>query len=529
MNPKPVLQRKKIFSPSFRKVFGQLALSSLLLTLAFPKVDWWLLAWVGLIPLLIVLDGRRPAAAFGLAYLSGVLFFGGTLYWFIHVTILGAILLVLVLAFYYGIFGWAYTRFSKRKLFVKLLVIPSVWVGLEYLRAHLFTGFGWASLGYSQYKNFFVNQIADVTGVYGVSFLVVMVNVWLKEIWQAHDHKKRFTAKEFLSSEGKFVIGILISCVVYSYYRLSVVPLGDSIRVTVVQGNIPQSVKWEPRAWPSIMEKHLFLTRQATHERPVEGRGPYGTLRSDLIIWPETAFPGFRWQDPRRFESLKEFVAEQKIPLLLGLITGEGQTYYNSAMLISENGEVIEQYNKLHLVPFGEYIPFRKNFPFLEDIVPIDDFTAGGEYTVFTLGPPEKFKNRPNKFATVICFEDGVSEIARRFVQKGADFLINITNDAWFWDTKAPFMHLQSSVFRAIENRRAVIRSANTGVSCFIDSWGRISNFVQEATKKTFVSGVASGRVRLSREDALYTKLGDIFTYLCFGCILWGIISKKVK
>jgi apolipoprotein N-acyltransferase len=192
-------------------------------------------------------------------------------------------------------------------------------------------------------------------------------------------------------------------------------------------------------------------------------------------------------------------------------------------------GRPDQQYDKIHLVPFGEYVPLRGLFPFLSDLVPIGDFTPGKEYTLFSIDFKEGTGSlKQGLFGVLICFEDTLSYISRRFTQEGAQFLVNITNDAWFLDTPAPFMHLQASVFRAIENRRSLIRSANTGVSSFVDPSGRIYRYLQDTHgKKTFVEGYAREEVLLSQEKTFYTKFGDVFAYLCFGCILWGIFKVK--
>ncbi len=494
-------------------------LSALLLILAFPKTDFWILAWVGLVPLFFALDGKSPRAAFATAYLCGVMVFTGTLYWFVHVTLLGLCLLMLYLALFYGLFGVLYARFSHRKLREQLWLLPGGWIVLEFARAHLFTGFGWVSLGYSQYKNLLFIQIADTVGMYGVSFLIVLANVWLKKVIEEKLSGEDFLKNRELRNSGIILAGILGCVAVYGVCRLS--PPGgpiENIKIAVVQGNIPQAMKWDEALWPEIMEKHWALTQEAAAEKP------------DLILWPETAFPGFVWATPQRFAELKNDVARLGIPLLFGVVTKKGRAYYNSAILLSADGEITGQYDKLHLVPFGEYVPLRGYLPILTDIVPIDDFTAGKEFTSFSVDSNgRKNKNAP-KFSVLICFEDAVTDIAREFTRGEADFLVNITNDAWFMDSKAPFMHVQASVFRAVENRRPLVRSANTGVSCFVDSYGRIHDCVQdESGKKTFVSGTRVSVLKIvdGPPKTFYTKFGDFFTYLCFGCILWGIIIKK--
>jgi len=486
-------------------------LSAVLLIAAFPRVNWWLCAWVGLVPFFLVLDGKSAAASFRLGYLAGILFFIGTLYWFIYVTFLGAFLLIAYLALYFGVFALFYRIFCGRSMPAKLILLPSAWVALEYIRSHALTGFGWAGLGQSQYQNLPFIQIADITGMYGVSFIVVMANALLKECIACVREGKKEVLRKRLLVPGVVVAGIVLACYGYGRYRLAPGTAPSRAKVAVVQGNIRQELKWMPSARPLIMKRYQSLTRQAAVEKP------------DVIIWPETAFPGYRWEIPALFEQLKDFVAEIRIPLLVGLVDyqEDADTYYNAAVLISRDGKVIEQHNKLHLVPFGEYIPLRKMLPFLSGIVPIGDFTPGARHTLFPVGS-EKY------FSVLICFEDTPAYIARAFTRAGTNLLVNITNDAWFQDTKAPFLHMASSVFRTVENRRGLVRAANTGVSCIIDPQGRIVQYVQDSTeKKTYVSGYTVASVALQDEQTFYTKYGDIFTYVCFGSILMGMVRRR--
>ncbi len=505
-------------------------LSVFLLRLAFPPWDLWAAAWIGLVPFLCVLEGKRPGAGFGYGYLLGIFFFGSTLWWFIHVTLPGMILLVAYLGLYFAVFGLCHRLFSHRPFLSQLFLLPSLWVALEYLRGGLFTGFGWVTLGQSQYKNLTMIQIADITGMYGVSFLVVVGNVLLKEWGRVLAEGNRKGGRGRGQSPGDCplplkasgVVLVLFSlCFIYGLVRLHEIKADSQASVTVIQANIPQEDKWQHTEWLRIMEKHRDLTRKAAQEKP------------DLIVWPETAFPGFLWESPQLFLDLKDEVRNLGIPLLLGAVTQKDEQYYNSAILIGPTGLPEQQHDKIHLVPFGEYVPLRGLFPFLSHLVPIGDFTPGKEYTLFSLRPKGKGGSPPrpaggaeSPFGVLICFEDTLSSISRRFTQEGAQFLVNITNDAWFLDTPAPFMHLQASVFRAVENRRSLIRSANTGVSSFVDPWGRIYQYVQDTDgKKTFVEGYAQAEVALSQEAAFYTKFGDVFAYLCFGGILWGIFK----
>ncbi len=468
-----------------------------------------------MVPLFFVLDGKSGRAAFGWGYLCGLIFFGGTLWWFVHVTLPGAVLLIMYLAVYFGLFGWGYALFSRHKLLLKLFLLPCLWVVLEYTRANFLTGFGWVCLGHSQYKNLAMIQIADITGVYGVSFLIVLVNFFIKKAVEIFWLKREQISREFMFA-SLWVFKITALCFLYGLICLFFTKTEPGLTVAVIQANIAQSDKWEPSQWPAIMEKYMRLTREAARQKP------------DVIIWPETAFPGFEWQAPELFSNLKDMVRDIKIPLIFGLVTtGEGQ-YYNSALLMSKEGEKVQQYDKLHLVPFGEYVPLRKVFPFLSDIVPIGDFNEGKEHTIFNVTPANE--TQAYRLALLICFEDTLPYIARDFVRLGTNILVNITNDAWFLDTAAPFMHLQAAVFRTIENRRSLVRAANTGVSAFIDPLGKIrQTFHNTAGKMTFIEGSAIGRLQISQQNTVYTKLGDIFTYLCFGGILVALLFTANK
>jgi apolipoprotein N-acyltransferase len=208
----------------------------------------------------------------------------------------------------------------------------------------------------------------------------------------------------------------------------------------------------------------------------------------------------------------------------LGVVAEEGEKYYNSALLISAQGDFMGRYDKYHLVPFGEFLPLRKELPFLADLVPIDDFSSGHKAKTLQLPAGD----RTVKFSVAICFEDTLAYVVRHFVRNGAELLLNMTNDAWFQDSKEPFMHLQAAVFRTVETRRSLVRSANTGISCHVDPYGRILGYVQNVRgKKTYVDGTTTFNVALNTSETLYTKLGDVFTYLCFVCILWTVLRMK--
>jgi apolipoprotein N-acyltransferase len=497
------------FKPRVLKELLLCFLSAVLLILSFPNFNLEFLAWFGFVPLFLALNKKSQKQTFLLFFITGILFWSGIVYWLVHVTLAGTIVLVLYLALYFGAFGLVIRPMTRRSTPYTLIFIPSAWVLFEYLRSHLLTGFPWALLGYSQYLNLPFIQIADVTGVWGVSFLVMMVNVAIVEIiW---------SVTERLRSRLKIVVILLISFLFltlsYGYLRLSrlsQINALDPLRISVIQGNIPQHLKWEESSRDFIIDRYLALSSEALKDRP------------DLIIWPEAALPVVLEDEPSYYERVKEFIKKTKAPLLFGAVSLRNTLYYNDAMLVSQNGELLARYDKLHLVPFGEYIPLRKVLSFLETVVPIGDFSCGKEYTLFKV---------PSQFAVLICFEDLFPNLSREFVKKGAGFLVNITNDAWFKKTSSPYQHLSASVFRAVENRVFLVRCANTGVSGFIAPTGGIISLVHDKSgNNIFVPGYKTGKIFASKQfSSFYTRYGDSFIIVCFLFMLCGIIFYKVR
>lgn len=497
------------------KDFFLCVVASILLILSFPRFNIWLFAWFGFMPLLLALEGKSKSRAFLLSYLCGFLFWWGIIYWLVHVTFLGTLLLVSYLALYFGIFGLIIPSACRRPFVIVLLLVPSVWVILEYIRSHLFTGFPWALLGYSQYLNLPVIQIADIIGAWGVSFLVMLVNTAAYTmITRLPEHQKAGLEQKYL-----FPILAIVIVLFYGYYKLYLSPVYQCtsvpVSVSLIQGNIPQELKWNPQAKDYIVDKYLKFSSLAAKDEP------------DLLVWPEAALPVILEEEPVYFEKVRDYVVKNKISLLLGAVAREGEAYHNSAILIDPEKGGLTRYNKLHLVPFGEYIPLKKALPFLETVVPIGDIAPGKEYTIFKI--PNPTSQVPNKFAVLICFEDLFPELSRKFRQQGAEFLINITNDAWYKKTSAASQHLQASVFRAVENRVWLVRAANTGVSGFIAPSGRISSLVQDRDgRDIFVDGYSTQTISITRSPlSFYARQGDILPVICFLFALYVIISPR--
>lgn len=511
------------------------ALSAILLSLSFPGYDIEALAWLSLLPLFLIIKGASARNAFLWCWFSGTLFFFITINWVVNtmnnyggipfwVSLLILVLLSLYLGLYVGLFGLM-TRYVTIKTLLPLpFTAPLLWVSLEYARAHLLTGFPWASLGYSQYKFLHLIQIADITSVLGVSFMVVAVNAALFEVISLLN--PHFLGTEFnsvphgngMGGFGKWrkiisvtaVAFLFLLSLAYGYYRLNRsydIP-EKSLRVAVLQGNIPQDLKWDRAFQRRTIDIYKRLTAES-HQH-----------QADLVIWPETAAPFF-FQVPSSYrQELFDLAQEENVYLLFGSPSFTAPdtkradadlNLFNSVYLISPQGESLARYDKIHLVPFGEYIPLSKILFFLEKmVVGIGDFVPGRDYTLFHV--PQA------RFGVVICFEVIFPDLVRQFVLNGAEVMATITNDAWFGRSAAPYQHFSMVVFRAIENRVYFARAANTGISGFINPKGETLN-----ASPLFAESALLQTISPSATRTLYTAYGDIFAYISI--LITGIVS----
>jgi apolipoprotein N-acyltransferase len=499
---------------SFIKDFLLCFLSGLLIALSFPDFNLEFFAWIGFVPVFFALKDKSKSRSFLLSYFCGIVFWSVTVYWLIHVTLLGTILLVLYLSVYFGLFGFLLSTINYRPSALGILLISSVWVLLEYCRSHFLTGFPWALLGYSQYLNLPIIQIADIAGVWLVSFLVMTINAAVYSAIADSSKLPVRIIRLFL------VVLCLAIALFYGSFKLKQISKAKSrgaLKVSVVQANIPQELKWQPQARDFIMKKYLEVSRKAAKEKP------------DLMIWPEASIPEVLGQDQLYYEIAAKFSKENAVFLLLGAVTVRDGTYYNSALLISPDGQADKTYDKLHLVPFGEYIPLKNIFRFLETVVPIGDIAAGKDYVVFD-GPGLKgpIHSIQPRFGVLVCFEDVFPELAREFVKKGAGFLVNITNDGWYKKTSAAAQHFQASVFRAVENRVFLVRSANTGISGFVAPSGQIISTVEDALgENIFIEGFKTETIDPRfKFFSFYTRYGDFFILICLVFVLMALCKK---
>jgi apolipoprotein N-acyltransferase len=485
--------------------------SGVLLVLSFPRFDFYPLAWAALAPLLIAVRGRNSRTSFYLGLLTGFTYFAGTIYWVYHsmyfyggvpliLSILLLIVLSLYLALYIGVFSMLFNFLASRSAVPALFIVPVLWVTLEYFRTYALTGFPWSLLGYSQYKFLPFIQVADITGVYGVSFLVAAINGAIYDMAFLRPGTSDNAPPLLSRWPGALGLIMLIFTVIASLFygmeKLRETDKQGNIRVSVIQGNIRQDVKWDSRFQREVIDTYKRLSIRAL------------SLKPDIIIWPESAVPFVFGYDKTLTEEIMAFPKQLNTYLLFGGVAAkhnetDRSSISNSAILLSPEGKVISIYDKIHLVPYGEYVPLREFFPFVDKMVTaIGDFVQGRETTVMET-PFAKIGN-------LICYEIIFPGLVREFVNDGANLLVTITNDAWFGRTAAPYQHFSMAVFRAVENRVPVARAANTGISGFIDTRGRIIN-----KSDIFVEDALTEKIATGGNKSFYTKYGDVFAWLC--------------
>ena len=507
-------------------------LSGCLLVLAFPNHNFGWIAWVALVPLLVVISGKGTWVGLLMSYLCGAVFFLGVFDWILQISgyrIIHHGILDIYLGAYFGAWGLAYTFIAKRLGVVSaLFASPFIWISLEFIRSNFsFLALPWALLAHTQYQYPTIIQIASFSGIYGISFLIVTVNSAIAAIVLFLMHRCKGIPSPSCAMISWKAVVLIVSIaalsftldLVYGHTVLARPNLGDSITVSVVQGNIDQGTKWDRKYGKFIMQTYDELTHMAAKDRP------------DLIVWPETATPLAISRDPNLHDRIKRISQSTGIPILLGSAQHQKFTqgdskhidYMNSAYLISPDSNAKDQrYDKIHLLPFGEYLPMEGIVPWsFLGIRHIRSFTPGKDFNVFE-GPT-------SQFGVTICWENIFPNFVSEFAKKGAQFIVNITNEAWFGKTSAPYQFVAMSVFRAVENRVSVVRCANTGVSCFIYPNGKIIGKVQKNNKDIFVKGFSTKTIPLSEEKTFYTIYGDIFAYInmiiTIMIIFWSLLK----
>lgn len=499
------------------------ALSGCLLVLSFAPYDQSWLAWIALAPLTAAIwfgptHPRHPLLRKAeLGYLTGLVYFLGTLSWLTTVTVPGWFVLGLYLAIYPAL--WAAIVFlvatprekpgaarsvwlgSWSNLLVGI-VAAAAWVAVEHLRARVFTGFGWNALGVALHGNIPLIQITSLAGVGSLSFLCALsssIAVATVRRLMIESHGGRIRAHFDFTLTLALVVAVFV-------FGLRTITLPSEatppLRIAAIQPSIPQDVKWNPAFEEHILETLSRLTDAAAAMQP------------DLILWPEAATPRGFFEDRIVNAFVRDQMAKGSFSLLFGTLILSHEADYNAAVLLDEGEPQV--YPKSHLVMFGEYVPFRESFPLFAiivgSLVPAD-FDAGVGPVVFHLAKP------PVALAPLICFEDTLAYLARDAAQKGAQCFVNLTNDGWFKRSAASRQHVANAVFRCAENRLPMIRCANTGLTCVIDQFGRVQQSLQNAEGDSFASGFMLAEVQVPKNPALtfYARHGDWFSGGCLG------------
>ncbi len=509
-----------------------LATSAGALIASFAPISIVPLAWVAIVPLLFALEGKIKKVAFLTGLVWGLIFFTGTVYWVVHsmyhfgsvpipIGVAVLALLALYMSLYPAIFALAFSVVRVHNPILQVIAASSLWVGLEYLRGYLLTGFPWVALGYSQTPFTPFIQIADITGVEGVSFILVAFNTAL------YLAIKKFVTRERVPlSLYAALFCIVAAPLIYGEMRRAQIEElskgWQKVRVGIAQGNFDQSIKWDPSRQQETIDVYRGLSLD------IAGRG------GNLILWPETAVPFYLQLRDSNGERVLETARETKSHIITGSPAyrrGErGAEYFNSAFLITPEGEVTGRYDKVHLVPFGEYVPLKRLLFFIKKLtVGVGDFSSGTSLIPLTLSTPQAASGKRRDKSSVgvlICFESIFPKLASGMVGNGANILAVITNDGWFGRTSAPYQHFDMAVFRAVENRTFLLRAANTGVSGIVNPTGRVITKSALFTRTALVEDVGLRAAPLT----FYTRHGELFSILCLITsliILASILLRK--
>jgi apolipoprotein N-acyltransferase len=455
--------------------------------------------------------------AFLLGLTTGMVYFNGTLYWITQVMgVYGglpwpvAAVLNEALIAYMALFPALFAVLMRRGLSAfgpaALTVAPLVWVTSEMGRTHVMSGFPWVLLGYSQADVLPIAQLASLFGVYGVSALVAAVSTAAAHVVVAEEHRWR---------PALIVSALLLVAGGWGSLRAADAEwtrAGEPVQVGLIQGNVDQAIKWDPDKATFIFQNYISMTRQAI------ARG------AELVLWPESSTP-FRFEERDEHgetAQLRALARQARVSLLVGsdeVVPGTPPVFYNSAFLIREDGSTAGVYRKMHLVPWGEYVPFKRMLFFVAPLVEaVSDFSPGQEPVVMPVGS--------HRISTAICYEIVYPNLVRQFVVGGSELLTTITNDAWFGTTSAPYQHFAQASMRAVEEGRYLVRSANTGISGIVDPYGRV-------LQRTALNepAVVVGEVRYLRVRTLYSRIGDAFAYasMAITAAMLVLARRRVK
>lgn len=525
--------------------------TGLLTTLCFAPFKQTWICWIALTPLLTAVwfsgedTKRRWLRDLLLGYLAGVIFFWGVFSWLYTVTVPGMIMVGLYMGLYFALWAWLAGLLRPRPLPAPLrragwptsqrndsppearspwlnsfrnlglaLILAAGWTALEWVRGWMFSGWGWNGLGVPLHDILPIIQVAEITGVAGLSFMVAFANVIGVATVRRFTIESRIRIRRPHYDFTLTLAGIVGLCG-YGIRQLQMPAETEPLRIAAVQANVPREEKFSPEFQAKIFAQFDRLTRVGLAVQPPP----------QLIIWPESSTPAPALLDQDNYRFVMDLSASIKTDLLLGTIDADESGDYNAALLISNGGEKVQEYRKLHLVPFGEYVPGRKSVPFISRIVGDQvpsDFTRGKEPVVFRLTTDEV------KVAPLICFEDTLGELTRQFVLRGANLLANVTNDGWFLRSAASQQHLENAIFRCVETRRPMARAANTGVTCFVNRFGRVTQVLLDSQGSQFTEGVLTGTVAVPTNGVItfYVRHGELFAKACGGLVLLFLLTQ---
>ena len=488
-----------------------IALSGGLLTLSFPPIGLYGLIWFALVPFFLFLHRTASAREGFLAgFLLGLVHVSTTMYWIsISVYRYGGLplwgaaaltlLFILYLSLYWGLIGLA---FIGAKRIGSPVLFPFAAALVEYIRGLPLIRFPWGGVEMALPPHLAVSQVVDITGIYGLGFLIYLTNYALYRIAVSPKGKRALPAL----FQGALVLCLLASAWEYGHVRIhhisKEIASWKGIEVSLIQPDIDQSVKWKKSWQVRGLDRYLHLTGEA-----------HRAFHPALVIWPEAALTFYINLRPGLFKHVTDLVRDNHFTLIFGAtsytLKGEKPIFHNSAYLVSPQGKILGRYDKIRLVPFGEYVPFRRWIPFAKNIVGTEeDFTPGKilQPLPSDIGP----------IGVTICFEGIFPDLSRTLVRKGARLLVNLTNDAWFGRSSGPYQHLRLSAYRAVENRCYLVRSTGTGISAIVDPTGRILGRLPLQ-----IEGILHGIVRLkSGGKTVYTRFGNLFLLCCAVLIL---------
>ena len=464
------LHKNLQFLPYFSCLAG-----GILTGLAFDIPRLSFLIWFSLVPFFAAIYNAGFKNGIIRSLIFGVAFYAVTIFWISNVTKLGLVFLVLIMAVFPVLFFIIARWFWGKPL--AFLSVPAVWVLVELFKENFWCGISWADLGFSQYLNCWLVQPVDIFGVKFISFLIVMVNILILD-----------TLLKKVSDRQIFIAAFFLGfCFGYSFYRLHNLPAESYVKVSLVQPNTAEEEKSAQDSAAQVVKRLAVLTKN------ISGKS--------LVIFPEAAWPFLIEEDSA---NLRDFVGAINHSVLLGMVQSDNG-FFNRVTMFDADGGRAGVYNKIKLVPFGEYVPLAKIFSSIPALNGISDLQVGKEIKIFS------YDNK--NFGTLICFEDTFSDLCRQFAGR-SDFLVNVTNDAWFKGEPEASQHLGIMAMRAIENRISFVRCANSGISGTVSFRGEITK-LKQGNKETFFAGVGSFDVPINSARSIFNRIGDIFSLLC--------------